>query len=76
MELWESDGPTKSLQTYMSYFQFIVPDTWNGYRDIDEKLNFEELNKFLEEEEEGAGGAGDPNHGGNNENGGQRNIES
>jgi hypothetical protein len=43
----------------MSYFQFIVPDTWNGYRDIDEKLNFEELNKFLEEEEEGAGGAGD-----------------
>jgi hypothetical protein len=33
----------------------MVPDTWNGYRDIDEKLNFEELNKYLEEEEEGEG---------------------
>lgn len=59
----------------MSYFQFVVPDTWNGFRDIDEKLNFEELNKFLEEEEEGAVGAADPNQIDNN-NGGQRNIES
>lgn len=37
----------------MSYFQFVVPDTWNGYRDIDEKLNYEELNRYLEEDEEG-----------------------
>lgn len=36
----------------MSYFQFMVPDTWNGYRDIDEKINFDELNKYLEEGEE------------------------
>lgn len=28
----------------------MVPDTWNGFRDIDEKLNFEELNKYLLEE--------------------------
>lgn len=34
----------------MSYFSFMVPDTWNGFRDIDEKLNFEELNKYLLEE--------------------------
>ena len=36
----------------MSYFQFVVPDTWNGYRDIDEKLNFEELNRQFEEEQQ------------------------
>jgi hypothetical protein len=29
----------------MSYYQFMVPDTWNGYRDVDEKINFDELNK-------------------------------
>jgi len=38
----------------------MVPDTWNGFRDIDEKINFEELNRQLEEgdalggDEEGA----------------------
>ena len=49
----------------------MVPDTWNGYRDIDEKLNFEELNKFLEEEEEGDGA---PHNEAGNEP--PRNIES
>ena len=57
LELWENDGPTKALQMYMSYFQFMVPDTWNGYRDIDEKLNFEELNRFQDEHEEEEGNA-------------------
>lgn len=39
------------MQRFMSYFHFMVPDTWNGYRDIDEKINFEELNRQLEEGE-------------------------
>ena len=57
----------------------MVPDTWNGYRDIDEKLNFEELNKFIEEEEEAAAGlAGEGNgvQNSNEVNNGQRNLES
>jgi len=29
----------------MSYYHFVVPDTWNGFRDIDEKVNFDELNR-------------------------------
>lgn len=45
MELWENDGPTKAMQKFMSYYHFMVPDTWNGFRDIDEKINFEELNR-------------------------------
>ena len=52
LELWENDGPTKALQLFMSYFHFMVPDTWNQYRDIDDKLNFEELNKQFEDEQE------------------------
>ena len=39
------------MQIFMSYFHFIAPDTWNGFRDIDEKINFEELNRQLEENE-------------------------
>jgi len=50
----------------------MVPDTWNGHRDIDERLNFEEINKYLEEEEEGAAG----NNEGNNLHVPPRNIES
>jgi hypothetical protein len=47
----------------MSYFHFMVPDTWNGFRDIDEKINFEELNRQLEEGEipVGTGGAAGEN---------------
>jgi hypothetical protein len=37
----------------MSIYQFIVPDTWNGHRDIDEKLVPDDINKFAEEELEG-----------------------
>jgi hypothetical protein len=40
---------------FMSYYHFMVPDTWNGFRDIDEKINFEELNRQLEEGEAMAG---------------------
>ena len=35
----------------MSIFQFIKPDTWNGYRNIDEKIDMEALNKRMEEVE-------------------------
>ena len=29
----------------------MKPDTWNGYRNIDEKIDFEALNKRIEEAE-------------------------
>lgn len=45
------------MQKFMSYYHFMVPDTWNGYRDIDEKINFEELNRQLEEGEGNGAGA-------------------
>lgn len=57
----------------MSYFQFMVPDTWNGHRDVDEKLNYEELNKYLEDEEDGEAEGEDNNH---NDNSPPRNLES
>lgn len=50
----------------------MVPDTWNGHRDIDEKLNFEEINKYLEEENENEEGHAE----GNNNNIPPRNLES
>jgi len=28
-----------------------VPDTWNGFRDIDEKINLDDANRLLEEGE-------------------------
>jgi len=43
LELWEEDGPTKALQQYMILYQFNRPDSWEGIRDIDEKLPYEEL---------------------------------
>ena len=39
LELWDSDGPTKSLQLYMSYYQFTAPETWTGHRNLDEDIN-------------------------------------
>ena len=52
LELWDGDGPTKAIQTYMSYFQFTMPEQWNGYRDIDEVLDLDEINKNMEMDEE------------------------
>lgn len=43
LELWDNDGPTKALQKYMTYFHFYAPETWNGFRNIDEKINSEEI---------------------------------
>ena len=37
-ELWDSDGPTKALQRYMSIFVFQTPETWTIFRNIIEKL--------------------------------------
>ena len=51
----------------MTYHQFNKPDTWNGFRDIDEKINFEELRRKLEEGDMGIGNEAlleDPNAGG------------
>ncbi len=33
----------------MVLYQFNRPDTWDGYRDIDEKINYEELLQKIEE---------------------------
>lgn len=55
LELWDNDGPTLALQRFMSYYQFNMPESWTGYRDIDAELNIEEIKRQLgmdEKEEE------------------------
>lgn len=52
LEYWPSDGPTLVLQNYMSLFNFIAPDTWNGYRNIDETIEMSPNAEQYEEEEE------------------------
>ena len=44
LELWETDGPTKALQWYMSFYKYQSPSTWNGYRDIDQEIDIEKIN--------------------------------
>lgn len=43
LELWDNDGPTRSLHRFMSVYQFQAPETWNGFRNLDEKINAEEI---------------------------------
>ena len=43
LELWENDGPTKSLKLYMSCFGWQTPETWTGHRNLDEEVNTEDL---------------------------------
>jgi hypothetical protein len=54
VELWDNDGPTKALKNYMSVHSFVVPENWQGFRNIDEVIKVE--SKFsegpLESEEE------------------------
>lgn len=47
LELWDNDGPTKALQLYMSYFQFQMPESWTGFRNIDEEINVEEIQRHM-----------------------------
>jgi len=44
LELLDNDGPTRAMQRYMAYFRFQTHEEWNGCRDIDKKINIEELN--------------------------------
>ena len=39
LEWWEDDGPTKAIQLYLSAFQYQQPNSWNGYRNIEDDLN-------------------------------------
>jgi hypothetical protein len=57
LELWDSDGPTKALQIYMSYFRFQMPESWTGYRNIDEEIRLDEIkaNMGLEDNEKDEG---------------------
>lgn len=52
LELWDNDGPTKALQLYMSYFGFQSPESWPGYRNIDEEVNIDEIQREQEDAEE------------------------
>lgn len=47
LELWENDGPTKSLQLFMSYYNFQAPSDWANCRNIDLPINQEEINREL-----------------------------
>ena len=51
LELWDSDGPTKALQRYMSFFRFQMPETWTGFRNIDEEIDMDEINRRMGAEE-------------------------
>lgn len=51
LELLDNDGPTRAMQRYMAYFRFQTHEEWNGFRDIDKKINIEELNQKFEEKE-------------------------
>jgi len=44
LELWDTDGPTKALQYYMSFYKYQAPTSWNGYRDIDEPIDLDKIN--------------------------------
>lgn len=39
LECWEDDGPTKAIQLYLSAYQYLRPDSWNGYRNIEIDLD-------------------------------------
>ena len=45
LELWDTDGPTKALQYYMSFYKYQAPTSWNGYRDIDEPIDLDKINQ-------------------------------
>lgn len=47
LELWDCDGPTLALQTYMAYFRFQMPESWIGYRNIDEEINLDEIRQTM-----------------------------
>ncbi len=49
LELWDNDGPTKAMQKYMAYYHFNKHEEWQGYREIDKKINFEELKRKYED---------------------------
>jgi hypothetical protein len=49
LELWDNDGPTKAMQKFMAYYQFKKCEDWQNYRDIDKKINFEELRRRFEQ---------------------------
>jgi hypothetical protein len=51
LELWENDGPTRAIQLYLIAHQYVCPDTWNGYRDINEQIMEIFKAKIAEEEE-------------------------
>jgi hypothetical protein len=52
LELWDNDGPTKALKLYMSFFSFLVPESWPSYRDIDERVVYDPKNEEEEQESE------------------------
>jgi hypothetical protein len=37
LELWPSDGPTKTLLAFMAQSNFVKPVEWDGYRELLEK---------------------------------------
>ena len=47
LELWDNDGPTKSIQTYMSFYGFNAPETWTGHRNLDDDINPEEIARLM-----------------------------
>jgi hypothetical protein len=40
-----------AMQKYMAYYHFVKHEEWAGFRNIDKKINFNELNKKFAEME-------------------------
>lgn len=51
LEILDNDGPTMAMQKYMAYYHFVKHEEWAGFRNIDKKINFNELNKKFAEME-------------------------
>ena len=37
LEIAPEDGPSQAMSDYIEKYKNIPPDTWPGYRDVDEK---------------------------------------
>lgn len=52
LECWEDDGPTKAILLHLSAYRYQQPDSWNGFRNIDDDLNKIYRDKVREQQAE------------------------
>jgi len=52
LELWENDGPTKSIQEHMTIYQYQAPSDWANSRNVDVDVNLELINFGIDDVDE------------------------